>query len=147
MTHLGSVVNCIVARNTGYLIRLERTHNRSVGRIFVKAAHARMAVQALQVAVLAIQMDCFGRCTYILHIKIAKSLELVLQRAVHGVVGVAGITGLVRWHEVVLKMLRRDITRIQHLQALSVSFHTVARNAVCRRLGTLHVEGHTRTYA
>jgi len=47
-------MNHIVARNTRYPIRVERTHNRSVGRIFVKGAHARMAVQALRVAVLAV---------------------------------------------------------------------------------------------
>ena len=57
VTYFGSVVNHIVARNTRYLIRLERTHNRGVSRIFVKAAHARMAVQTLQVAVCAVQMD------------------------------------------------------------------------------------------
>ena len=54
VAYFGSVVNHIVARNTRYLIRLERTHNRGVSRIFVKAAHARMAVQALQVAVPAV---------------------------------------------------------------------------------------------
>ena len=39
-------------------------------------------------------MDRFGRCTHILHIKVPEAFELVLQRAVHGVVSVAGITGL-----------------------------------------------------
>jgi len=39
-------------------------------------------------------------------------------------------------------MLRRDVTCIQHVQALSVTFHAVARNAVCRLLRTLQMKGH-----
>jgi hypothetical protein len=42
----------------------------------------------------------------------------------------------------VLKMLRRDVTRIQHVQTFPVAFHAVARNTVGRLLGTLHVKGH-----
>jgi hypothetical protein len=61
-------MNHIVTRNTRYLVRLKRAHNRGVGRIFVKGAHARMAVQTLQVAVLAVQMNGFGWCTHVLHI-------------------------------------------------------------------------------
>jgi len=87
-------------------------------------------------------MDCFGWSTHILHIKIPYTFELVLQGAVHGVVRVAGVAGLVRLHKVVLKMLRRDVACIQHVQTLSMGFHAVARNAVCRLFGTLHVKGH-----
>ena len=60
VTYFGSVVNHIVARNARYLIRSERTHNRGVSRIFVKAAHARMAVQTLQVAVEPSRWIVFG---------------------------------------------------------------------------------------
>jgi hypothetical protein len=51
VSYFGCVVNRIVTRNARYLIRLQRAHNRGVSRIFVEAAHARMAVQALRVAV------------------------------------------------------------------------------------------------
>jgi len=32
---------------------------------------------------------------------------------------------LIRWNEVVLKMLRRDVTRIQHIQTLPMGLHAV----------------------
>jgi hypothetical protein len=53
VSYFGCVVNRIVAGNARYPIRFERTHNRGMSRILVKAAHARMAVQALRVAVRA----------------------------------------------------------------------------------------------
>src|SRR6202167_5811977 len=70
-----------------------------------------------------------GWRAHVLQINAGYTLELVLQRAVDGVVSVAGITGHVRRHAVVLKMLRRNVVRIVHVQTFSVVFHAVAGNA------------------
>ena len=55
MTYFGCVVNHIVAttRNAGYAIRRELTDRRHLLEMLLKVAGARMAVQALQVAVSA----------------------------------------------------------------------------------------------
>ena len=136
-----------MASQTGCLIRRERTHNRHVSGIVAKSAGARMAVQALQVAVPAAYANDFGRRTDILHIDVLQAPELVLQRPKSGVVGVAGITGFVRRHEVILKVLRRDIARICYVQAFSVGHHAVARNARTRLFGTLLMNGPARADA
>ena len=133
-------MNHLVASKTRYFICHERTHNRGHNGIVAKSAGARVAVQALQVAVPAAYMKDFGRGTDILHVNVLQAPELVLQRPVGGVVGVAGITGFVRRHEVILKVLRGDIARIRDVQALPVAF--VARNAKSRLFRPLDLSGH-----
>ena len=142
-------MNCGVAtaRNARNLVRHEGGHRRHAVKIRLEVARTCMAVQALRVVVRAVQMDHLGGTAHILHVNVPQALELVLQGTVHGVVRVAGVAGLIRLDEVVLKMLRGDVALIQHVQTLPVGFHAVARNAVCRLFGTLHVKGHARGYA
>jgi hypothetical protein len=59
----------------------------------------------------------------------------------------AGIAGCVWRDEVVLEMLCGDVLRTFQMETFSVTFHAVARDAVCRLLGTLHVKGHARADA
>jgi len=58
---------------------------------------------------------------------------------------VAGVTGLVWRHEVILKMVRRDVIRIQQVETFSVLF--MARNAESSLLRTLVLKGHARANA
>src|SRR5208337_3595950 len=103
---------------------------------------APMTVQAQQVLESAPYMDCAGWRAHILHINTAYPLEFVLQRTIDGVIGVAGVTGGLHWHSVVLKVCGRNVVGIVDVEALAVARHGVAGNTKLSLFGTLDVCGH-----
>lgn len=141
MIHLRCVVHRIVAtaRNTGELVRSKSAHHRRVDGVFLKGPGTSVAVQALRVLEATRDGDRVRRRADVLHVNASQALELVLERAIDRVVGVAGITGHVRRHSMVLEMLRRNVCGIVQVKALSIVFHGVARDAEFGLFGALHV--------
>jgi len=59
----------------------------------------------------------------------------------HRVIGVAGVTGLVRGHQMVLEMTRWNEARIVNIEAAAVVIHDLAGEAEGSRLGAFHLLG------
>jgi len=118
-----------------------------MNRIGLKAAGPQMTVQALSVVVPARYLDRFGWRTQILHVNALDTPELIPQRAVDRIVGVAAEAGHVRWYAMVLKVLCRDVARVVDPEALAVVLHAMARNAELGLFGTRDVGGepHAKT--
>ena len=92
---------------------------------FFKGPHGGMAMQAFAVIKGDIEFDLrrLRNSAQILHINMPESAELGVHRAKHGVVRVAGVAGMIAWYKVVLKMRRRQITGVIHIEALPEVVH------------------------
>src|ERR1700735_643961 len=110
--------------------------------VLFKTARAQVAVQALCVLESTRYRDRIRRCADVLYVDPLQPLHLVLQRAVDAVVPMARITGHVRRHSMILKMLRGNMTRIIYVKASAIGSHNVTRNAELRLFGALHVRVH-----
>ena len=133
------VVDGVMAsgRHAGELVALDVGHGLRIGRVqgaLLKAARALMAVQALTVVVRMVELDGLLRFGDILRVDMVQPLQFGAETAEDGVIGVAGIAGLIAWHTPVLKMRCRNIGRVIYVEALSISAHDMAGQAERRLL-------------
>ena len=96
--------------------------------LFVKGAHARMAMQALAIVERAVELDLGGLWDFpeILYINVAQPAKFGMERAEHGVIRMARVARMIAGNEIVLKMLGRNVTGIIHVQAAAKIVHNVA---------------------
>jgi hypothetical protein len=102
-----------------------------------------MAMQTLPIIERLVQLDISGRrgCAEIIDIHMAQAVQLHFQRAKHSVVFVARVTRFVRGHAMILKMGCRNVSGVVDVQAFSVRFHGVARQAERRGFRSIHLAG------
>src|SRR6185437_14151112 len=90
----------------------EQAHHGAVGGIFLELASAGVTVQAGLVIEGLVEVDGFHGGAEVLHPDVMEPLELSLQGAELRVVGVAGVTGGIGGHEMVLEVDGGNIASI-----------------------------------
>src|SRR5712692_7220359 len=109
----------------------------------LKATCTQMAMQALAVIERLVEFNgVCGRSDVVL-VSVFETAKFVMQCAVNGVIGVAGVAGMVAWYTGILKVGRRQIRRIIHVKTFAVGLHHVTGETKAGLLGTLYVFGHT----
>src|ERR1700747_743496 len=128
MVQIGDIVRGIVAAagEAGRLVRFQRIHHRRMNVLFFKSASATVALQALGVLESAGDGYRVRWRAHVLLIEAGEARELVFHRPINCVVGMAGVTGRLYRHAVVLKMLSGKMTGIICVETLSVWLHGVA---------------------
>src|SRR5262245_1021845 len=96
---------------------------------FLKRSRARVAVQAFPIVIWFIKLDVCRcrRLAVIVDVDMLQPAKLCLCTAEHGVVGVAGVTGLVRGYAMILEMCACQMPRIVNPKASPIRLHDVAR--------------------
>jgi hypothetical protein len=142
-------MNGIVAAagNAGHLIGSERVHEGLMNGIRFEVSSAAMVAQALVVVKAARNGNVRRGRTDVLHVDACHALQLVLQRALNCLVGMAGVTRSLRRYAVILKVLVGQILRIIDLQTLPVIFLGMTGNAELGLFRALHVREHSRSDA
>ena len=112
-------------------------------RLLFEGAHAGVAVQAFAVVESGVEPDVCGFWDRadVLHINVAQPAEFGVEGAEHGVVGMAGVAGVIAGDKIVLEMRRRNVTGIVHVEASAKVVHDVAGETELCAGGTLHVFG------
>ncbi len=139
-----------LAGHAGHLVRHNLPHHVRgliVFGLLFEDSHAQVAVQALAIVEGRVELDLFRLrgVAQILDIQMAQAAQLGMHGAEHSIVGVAGVAGAAAGHQVVLKMLGRNIAGIVHVKALAEVVHHVAGEAELRALGALHVLGEAKS--
>src|SRR5580658_2196070 len=131
VAELVDIVEGIVAPagGTRNLIRFQVAHHGCVRGTLFKRARPGMAVQAFPVVVGLVKADGVHRRSKPVDIDVVQPFHLGMYGAKHGVIGMAGVAGLVRGDSMILEMSSGDIGLVVHVQAPPVGFHDVARKA------------------
>ena len=87
-----------------------------------ESPRAQMAVKTLAIVIGFVQLNLIGLryVPEILDRQMANSAQLGCYCAEHRVVGVAGITGMIAWHQIILKVPRGEVTGIVDVKAAAV---------------------------
>ena len=114
-------------------------------RLLFENAHSGVAVQALAVVEGGVELYVSGLRDFaeVLHINMSQPAKFSVDCAKHGVVGVAGVAGMIAGNEIILKMPGWDVARIIHVKALAEIVHDMAGEAELSAGGALHVLGVT----
>src|SRR5579859_2747445 len=126
-------------------VAFDRGHRLRIGimdRALFKAARAQVAVQALAIIEGFVEFNRIcGRSNVVL-VSVLQAAELVMKRAIDGVVGVTRVASVIARYTCILKVGRWQIGRIVYVETFTVWLHYMTGKAKAGLLGSLHVFGY-----
>lgn len=142
---MADVMDLIMATagDAGKSVRLDGGKRSWVGIVnhaFFKGASAKMAMETYLVAERLIELDILRQrgVPKVVDVQVPQAAKFRFDGPEHGVIGVTGVTSLVRGNAMILKMRRCQIAGIVDVQAPSVRLHNVAGKTEGGALGTRH---------
>jgi len=108
-------------------------------RAFLEGARAGVAMQAFTVVIGVVQLDGFRNGSKILDVNVTEAAKLRENRAIHDVVGMAGVASLVAGDAGVLEMRGWHVRRVINMKAPAVRVHNMAGETEVGLFGALHV--------
>src|SRR5215813_11798757 len=127
-------------RHAGKLVAFDIVQHGAVRCPFLEIACAQVTMETFAVVKGLVKLDRLMRFAEVLSIDMVEPSKLGLYAAgVQRVIGVAGVTGLVGRHTMILVMRRRNVGRVVNVQAFPVRLHDVTAQAKRRGFGPLHV--------
>src|SRR5579862_8330254 len=109
--------------------------------IVLKRPRSLVAMQAFAIVKRLVEMNGLHRLADVVYPDVVQSIELRGNRAVHRIVGVAGVTGLVGGHAMILKMRGGQVCGIVDVKATAPRLHNVAGKAETGLFGPLEMFG------
>ena len=114
------------AGRTRKFVRFQIAHHCRVRGTVFKGPRPGVAVQAFPVVVRVVESNRMHGCPEPIDVDMVQAIQLGVNRPEHGVIGMAGVTGLVGGNTVILEMCGRNVGGIVHVQTPPIGFHDVA---------------------